>query len=244
LGDLGLTTKQKREVLDILKQGGRFGDIKEILQGFGVENVGSLKDSVKAYVDYLGIDTPYVPPKEDYSDYFDINDDVTLPDDPIVGPDPNWEDYFPATGDYDEDAPIVGPLPPTTEPTPPAPPTTEPTPTYDPFADFMSEFEFPDFAQMLEDQQAAYEQMLADAEADRIKAQEEAELRRRTELSNMAQGSRVAEFKTGITDRGRGGTSEFKRRAAPSSMLSINPMVNRSLSLGAGIMGRPRRTYR
>ena len=255
LDDFDLNTGQKRKVLDILKQGGRFGDIKDILKGFGVQNVGSLKDAVKSYVDYLGIDTPYVPPVqppllpgETESDSFD--DDVNpydgfgvepFPPSPTPPPD-DLTELFPSTGDYEETE-VVGPVQPTPTPTPT--PTTPSTPDW--LQEFMDSFtfpEYPDFEGLMGEQAAMYEQMLADAQAERERLAAEAELRRRTEMSNMAQGSRVADFRAGITDRGRGGTSEFKRRGAPSSMLSINPMVNRSLSLGAGIMGRPRRTYR
>ena len=194
-------------------------------------------------------------PQDDLSDLFpgtgDYEETPTVgPELPTVGPvqptptpTPLPDDLsvlFPGTGDYEE-TPIVGPIQPTTTPTPPTPP--QPTAS-DYFQEFMDSFQFPDFETLMGEQAAMYEQMLADAEAERERLAAEAELRRRTEMSNMAQGSRVADFRAGITDRGRGGTSEFKRRAAPSSMLSINPMVNRSLSLGAGIMGRPRRTYR
>jgi hypothetical protein len=224
LKDLGLTTKQKRKVLDILKAGGRFKDIKGILEGFGVENVGSLKDPVKSYVDFLDIDTPYVSP------------DIVGPV-PIVGPtqpiptltptytDEELADLFPGTGDYEE-TPIVGPVQPT------------PTPTIPTITDILGEIEFPeypeyDFDALMESQQDAYQEMLTQFEAQQEAAAEEAKLRRLTEMSNMAQGSQIAEFRPSAISQNRGGTTPFKRRSGGRPSLRISPRVNTSLSIGA-----------
>lgn len=219
LKDLGLTTKQKREVLDILKAGGRFKDIKGILEGFGVENVGSLKDPVKSYVDFLDIDTPYVSP-----DLFPTTGDYQGG---LIGPlqptpltptytDGDLADLFPGTGDYEE-TPIVGPVQ----------PTTTPTPTIPTIADILGEIEFPEY------EAPDFAGFLADFEAQQAASEEEARLRRLTEMSNMAQGSQVAEFRPSAISQNRGGTTPFKRRSGGGPSLRINPRVNTSLSIGA-----------
>jgi hypothetical protein len=106
--------------------------------------------------------------------------------------------------------------------------------------------EMPDFDTMLQDQADAYADALAEAEAgyatmleeleaEQAAAEEEARIRRLTEMSNMAQGGQIADFKALAAQKNRGGTSQFKGRGTygnPGGIKKIKPMVNKSLSLG------------
>lgn len=103
--------------------------------------------------------------------------------------------------------------------------------------------EMPDFEGMLADQadayadalaeaEAGYATMISDLEAEQAAAAEEARLRRLTELSNMAQGGQIADFKAiSNAKKERGGTSQFKRSSR--GLKRMPSVVNRSLSIGA-----------
>jgi len=203
LKDLGLNPTEKRKVLEILKAGGRFKDIKGILEKFGVENVGSLKDPVKSYVDFLDIDTPYVAPGTQ-----------TYTDEELA-------DLFDSTG------PVISPTGPYHPDLSPGPEQPTPTPTIPTIADILGEIEFPEY------EAPDFAGFLADFEAQQAASEEKARLRRLTEMSNMAQGSQIAEFRPSAISQNRGGTTPFKRRSGGRPSLRISPRVNTSLSIGA-----------
>ena len=247
LQKFGLKTAQINEALKHLKGGGDFKSLKGILRKQGFDGLGDLRGAVNTYLS-TGSPAPAATP---------------TPTIQTIGPLAPGVESIPTTPAFEGVNPYTGLLPAPT-PTPlypnivedfptisgtPDPANTGPggtplSPTYidtikppeeEPYNPFDNFPEFPDFEAFMADQAALMEQMMADAEKERLAAEAAAAAGQRTAMGNMAQGSQIADFRAGSTPRNYGGTAPFKRRGV--GRMQINPMVNRALSLAGGING-------
>ena len=241
LQKFGLKTSQINEAMKHLKGGGDFKSLKGILRKEGFSGLGDLKGAVSTYLSTgspapqttgplaPGVESIPSTPEFGENPYAGLFPAPTpTPSTPLY---PGLVDQFPTisgTPDPANTGPGGIPLSPGYIDTI-KPPEEEP---YNPWDNFP---EFPDFEAFMADQSALIEQMMADAEKERLASEAAAAAVQRTALGNMAQGSQVADFRAGSTPRNYGGTAPFKRRGM--GRMQINPMVNRALSLAGGING-------